>query len=68
MRAVEGVTSGAAGCATAEAVLLEVLGHRPVGQRVVGFEGQQVIGPARQDALGDCGLAAHGVHRHDAVP
>ena len=64
---VDGVTVRAAGSATAEAVLLEVLGHRRVGQWVVGLEGQQVIGPARQDALGDRGLAAHGIHRHDTV-
>ena len=57
MCAVEGVTVGAAGSATAEAVLLEVLDYGLVGQRVVGFEGQQVIGPARQDALGNRGLA-----------
>ena len=38
MRVVEGVTVRSGGSATAEAVLLEVLGHSLVGQRVVGLE------------------------------
>src|SRR5829696_7696279 len=33
----------------------------------LALENQQVVGPARQDLLGDCSLAAHGVQRHDAV-
>ena len=43
MAVVEGVAIGPAGCAAAEAVLVEVLGHGRVGQRVVGLERQQVV-------------------------
>src|SRR5919206_2664525 len=67
MRLVEGVTSGPLQSATAEAGLVEMPGYSLVAQRVIGLENQQVVGPARQDLLGDCGLAAHGVQRHDAV-
>src|SRR3954465_7103372 len=67
MRLVKGVTSGPLRSATAEAGLVEMLGYSLVGQRVIGLENQQVVGPARQDLLSDCGLAAHGVQRHDAV-
>ena len=44
-----------------------MLGYSLIGQLVIGLEDQQVVGPARQDPLGDCGLTAHGVQRHDAV-
>src|SRR5215207_4606461 len=67
MRLVEGVTSGPLRSAPAEAGLVEMLDDSLVAQRVIGLENQQVVGPARQDLLGDCGLAAHGVQRHDAV-
>src|SRR4051794_17297509 len=64
---VEGVTSGTLRSATAETSLVEMLDYSFVGQRVIGLENQQVVGPTRQDSLGDCGLASHGVQRHDAV-
>src|SRR3954471_2830581 len=67
MRLVEGVPSGPLRSATAEAGLVEMLDDSLVAQRVIGLETQQVVGPARQDLLGDGGLAAHGVQRHDAV-
>src|SRR3954466_5971330 len=67
MRLVKGVPSGPLRSATAEAGLVEMLDYSLIGQRVIGLETQQVVGPARQDLLGDCGLAAHGVQRHDAV-
>src|SRR3954451_9608175 len=67
MRLVKGVTSGPLRSATAEAGLVEMLGYSFVGQRVIGLENQQVVGPARQDLLSDCGLAAHGLQRHDPV-
>src|SRR5215204_2743913 len=67
MRLVKGVTSGPLRSAPAEAGLVEMLDYSLVAQRVIGLENQQVVGPARQDLLGDCGLAAHGVQRHDAV-
>src|SRR5215217_1833029 len=67
MRLVKGVTSGPLRSAPAEAGLVEMLDYSLVGQRVIGLENQQVVCPARQDLLGDCGLAAHGVQRHDAV-
>src|SRR4051812_38910988 len=53
--------------AMAETTLVEMLDDSLVGQLVIGLENQQVVCPARQDPLGDCGLTAHGVQRHDAV-
>src|SRR3954469_16520933 len=67
MRLVKGVPSGSLRSATAEAGLVEMFDYSLVAQRVIGLENQQVVGPARQDLLGDGGLAAHGVQRHDAV-
>src|SRR5215218_909145 len=67
MRLVKGVTSGPLRSAPAEAGLVEMLDDSLVAQRVIGLENQQVVGPACQDLLGDGGLAAHGVQRHDAV-
>ncbi len=67
MRLVKGVTSGPLRSATAETSLVEMLDYGLVAQRVIGLENQQVVGPACQDLLGDCGLAAHGIQRHDAV-
>src|SRR5215218_8030153 len=67
MRLVKGVTSGPLRSATTETSLVKMLDDSLVGQRVIGLKNQQVVGPARQDLLGDCSLAAHGVQRHDAV-
>ena len=67
MRVIERIAVGPAGCATAEAVLVEMLDHGRVGQLVVAFERQQVVAPARQDLLGNRRLAPHRVQRHDAV-
>src|SRR5215218_6591760 len=67
MRVVEGVALGPAGCANAEAVLVEVLDDSRVGQGVVALERQQVITTACQDLFGDRGLAPHGVQGHNAV-
>jgi hypothetical protein len=54
MRLVKGVTSGPLRSAPAEAGLVEMLDYSLVAQRVIGLENQQVVGPARQDLLGDC--------------
>ena len=43
MAVVEGVAIGTAGCAAAEAALVEVLDDSRVGPRVVGLERQQVV-------------------------
>ena len=45
MRVVKRVAIGPAGCANAEAVLVEMLHHGRVGQRMVTLEGQQVVAP-----------------------
>src|SRR5215212_10053794 len=56
MRVVEGVAIGPAGCANAEAVLVEGLDDSRVGQGVVALERQPVITTACQDLFGDRGL------------
>src|SRR5215213_7647679 len=67
MGVVEGVAVGTGGCVAAEAMLIEVLNNSRVRQRVITLERQQIVASARQDPLGDRGLAAHRVQRHDAV-
>ena len=48
-------------------MLLEVLHHRRMGQRMIALERQQIIAPARQDPLGNRGLTSHGVQGDNAV-
>jgi len=56
-------------------LLVEMLDHGRVRQRMVALERQQVerrrsrevVAPACQNLLGNSGLAPHGVERHDAV-
>ena len=57
MRVVERAAIGPAGCANAEAALAEMFHHSRVCQRVVALEGQKVVAPACQDALGNRSLA-----------
>ena len=67
MRVVEGVAVRSTGRAKAEAVLVEMLSHRCMRDRVIGLQSQQIVAPACQDPLGDRGLTPHSVQRHDAV-
>ena len=48
-------------------MLVEVLHHRRMGQRMIALERQQIIAPARQDPLGNRGLTSHGVQGDNAV-
>src|SRR3954454_20211335 len=48
-------------------MLVEVLHHRRVGQRMIALERQQIIAPARQYPLGNRGLTSHGVQGDNAV-
>src|SRR5215218_2874823 len=50
---VKGIAAGTAWGAAAEAMLVEVLDHRRVGQWMIALERQQIIAPARQDPLGN---------------
>ena len=48
MRVVKGVAIGPAGCANAEAMLVEMLHHGRVRQRMVALERQQVVGTVQR--------------------
>src|SRR3954452_5099464 len=64
---VKGIAAGTAWGVAAEAMLLEVLHYRRMGQRMIALECQQIIAPARQDPLGNRGLTSHGVQGDNAV-
>ena len=57
MRVVKGVAVSPVRCANAEAVLVEVLDDRRVGQGVVTLERQKIVAAVRQDLLGNRRLA-----------